>query len=153
MARRSGGRPAKAKAAKTSEKSGAMSPTPAAPAGSGRAGRGVLMARLGEQAADHRLERRERHRVIVGIERDLVPLVAELRRGGKAGVAAIGFAPVAIEAEPKAASADPDRSVIKKRNQTRRAKERRRQAQRTRQAAAQRSPADPFSQPTITRSR
>jgi hypothetical protein len=65
-------------------------------------------------------------------------------------IAALGGASVAIEAPPsaKAASAKPDRSVIKKRLQARRAAQRRRIAARARVAARQ-APADPFTQPTI----
>ena len=67
-------------------------------------------------------------------------------------IATLGGPPVAIEAEPKATSAETDRSVIRKRNQARRAKERRRLAHRARlaQQAAPQQAAAPFSQPTIT---
>ena len=73
-------------------------------------------------------------------------------------VAALGDQAAAVKAQPSAkAVAKPDRSVLKKRLQARRAKERRRLAQRARlarQAAAQQQAADPFAQPTIaTRSR
>ena len=59
---------------------------------------------------------------------------------------------VAIEAPPpaKAASAKPDRSVIKKRMQARRAAQRRRMAARARLAQqAPQQPADPFAQPAV----
>jgi len=68
-------------------------------------------------------------------------------------IAILGGPPVTIEAPPpKAASAKPDESVIKKRQQARRAAQRRRIALRARvarQAPAQPA-ANPFSQPTIT---
>jgi hypothetical protein len=68
-------------------------------------------------------------------------------------IAALDSPSVAIETNPpaKAASAKPDRSAVKKRLQARRAAQRRRIAARARlaQQPAQ-SPADPFSQPTIT---
>jgi hypothetical protein len=69
-------------------------------------------------------------------------------------IAILGGPPVTIEAPPlpKAASAKPDESVIKKRQQARRAAQRRRIALRARvarQVPAQPA-ANPFSQPTIT---
>ena len=68
-------------------------------------------------------------------------------------IATLGGPPVTIEASPpaKAAGAEPDRSVMKKRLQARRAAHRRRialRARMARQAPAQ--PADPFAQPTAT---
>lgn len=68
-------------------------------------------------------------------------------------IATLGDPPVAIEAEAsaKAASAKPDPSVVKKRQQARRTAQRRRAAQRARlaqQVAAQQQAADPFAQPT-----
>jgi hypothetical protein len=67
-------------------------------------------------------------------------------------IATLGGPSVVIEAEPsaKAATANPDRSVVKTRLQARRTAQRRRAAQRARlarQAAAQQQAADPFAQP------
>lgn len=66
-------------------------------------------------------------------------------------IATLGGPAVAIEAPPQAkTAAKPDRSVVRKRLQARRAAQRRRIALRARQAAAQQQAADPFAQPTIT---
>ena len=64
-------------------------------------------------------------------------------------IAALGGPSVSVETPPpaKAASAKPDRSVIKKRLQARRAAQRRRMAARAR--VAHQPPADPFAQPTL----
>ena len=68
-------------------------------------------------------------------------------------IATLGGPAVAIEAPPpaKAASDKPDRDVIKKRQQARRAAQRRKVAARARIAQQPLQPAtDPFNQPTIT---
>jgi hypothetical protein len=69
-------------------------------------------------------------------------------------IATLGGPPVIIEAPPaaKAASAKPDTSAVKKRQQARRAIQRRKLAQRARVArqALPQPAANPFAQPTIT---
>src|SRR5690349_7736047 len=50
-------------------------------------------------APDHRLELRERHRLVRRIERVLIVLLAELRRVGVEGVILVLVAHIAIEAE------------------------------------------------------